>query len=187
MKRLLIFATLFFFSTAILTGQQENKPEWKNRLLYGGSFSLSIGSTTFIEVSPIIGYRIIPRVSVGIGATYIYYRSVYFGNFSTNIYGGNAFATVVVIKNIGEFLHLQSSTNVFIHMEDELLSMERRFFNNPTPDAAGRFMVQNIWVGPGIKQRIGARSGIYLMVLWNLNQTMYSLYSNPTFRMGIIF
>lgn len=165
----------------------QDKPAWKDRLFYGGSFGLSVGSITWIEVSPIVGYRLIPRVSAGIGGTYIYYKNNFYGTQGTGIYGGNIFATVVLIKNLGDMMNMQSSTNLFLHGELEFLSLDRSFFENPGPEATGRFMVNNMWVGPGIKQRIGERTGVYLMVLFNLNETVYSVYSNPTIRMGFVF
>jgi hypothetical protein len=42
-------------------------------------------------------------------------------------------------------------------------------------------------VGGGVYQPIGRRSGFLIMVLWNLNETASSPYSNPIFRIGFNF
>jgi len=178
---------LFFLFPFIAFSQEETR--WQDRLFYGGNFALNIGNITFIEVSPLAGYRIIPRVSAGIGGKYIYYRNPYWSNEGTHIYGSSLFATVVVIKKAGDFLHSESAINVFLHAEEEFLSLEKRFFKSSSSlnEITGRFVATNFWIGPGIKQRIGSRGGIYLMALWNLSSSGYSLYANPSIRAGFIF
>ena len=48
----------------------------------------------------------------------------------------------------------------------------------------GRYTAHMILVGGGFSQRIGLYSSVSFMVLWNLNETYTSPYSNPVFRIG---
>jgi hypothetical protein len=45
--------------------------------------------------------------------------------------------------------------------------------------------LSNVLAGVGYRQRIFGRSAITLTVLWNFNETQYTLYSNPIIRMGV--
>ncbi len=42
----------------------------------------------------------------------------------------------------------------------------------------------SFFVGGGYLQRIGGNSGMYFLVLWNLNDTPNSPYTNPVIRIG---
>ena len=129
---------------------------------------------TIIDIYPIIGYRLTKKTSVGIGVTYQYFRDNRYG-FSTNIYGGSVFARHVIAENI------------FAHSEYELLSREFFLIDRVTGTIVngGRRNVGSLLVGGGYRQRIGGNSYFVLMVLWNLNESVYSLYPNPIIRMGV--
>jgi hypothetical protein len=76
---------------------------------------------------------------------------------------------------------------LFLQAEYELLSLEREYFDLTNPSADGRFNLNSILVGGGIYQPIGRRSGFLITVLWNLNETYNSIYSNPVIRIGFNF
>ena len=46
------------------------------RLYTGGGFTLAIGTYTNIEVEPLFGYRITPRLSAGILVKYGFYKKI---------------------------------------------------------------------------------------------------------------
>ena len=48
----------------------------------------------------------------------------------------------------------------------------------------GRFLFNSFLVGGGFTQRIGLNNAVTFMVLWNLNESYSSPYSNPLFRIG---
>ena len=48
----------------------------------------------------------------------------------------------------------------------------------------GRFLYQGFLVGGGLSQRIGMYNSVSFMVLWDINESTYTPYSNPVFRIG---
>ncbi len=78
-----------------------------------------------------------------------------------------------------------SNTGIFLHIEDEILSLESSFWKDPL--ANGRFYLNTILAGAGISQQIGRRASLNFIVLWALNDSQYSVYSNPEIRVSFIF
>jgi hypothetical protein len=175
---------LLFISFTIIYGQRSNEkpPPLSERLFYGGSFGLQFGTITDIQISPVIGLWVLPRLAVAAGPDYRFYK---FRNDRTNIYGGKGYLQFVVIQNISTFIPLGINTGVFLHIEDELLSLESSFWKYPP--ASGRFYINTILAGGGISQQMGKRSSLNIMVLWALNDSGYEVYSNPEIRVSFIF
>lgn len=151
------------------TPKENPKPFFdKEKLVYGGDIGLALGDVTFINISPMVGYKVSKRYVPGIGITYQYIRyNVY--NFQTSIYGGSIFQRFYFFP----FL--------FAHAEYQLLNGE---FD---PFSRERITLNNIWVGGGIQQRLGGIAGMSLMVLFNLNELPYSYPQSPWIRGGISF
>lgn len=158
-------------NTDNLTERKENKASFKSKLFFGGSFGLQFGNTTLVELSPLIGYNITPKFGVGISPTYKYYsvKNYYtLGKMETNVWGGSIFARYMVFRN------------VFAHAEYEPL-----FYKTTAPGyETTREQFNSFLVGGGFQQSIGRNAGLYVMVLWNLNDTYNSPYTNPIFRIG---
>ena len=73
----------------------------------------------------------------------------------------------------------------FIHLEDELLSLESAVWDPQNPN--DRFTVNTLLGGFGISQQLGARSALNLMFLWTLTDSGYALYNNPEIRISFTF
>lgn len=162
---------------------REAAPPLSQRLFFGGNLGLQFGTITDIQVAPVIGVWLLPRLAVAIGPDYRYYK---YQNDRTAIYGGKSYMQFVVIKNINTFLPIGANTGVFLHIEDELLSLKSSFWKNP-PVFSERFNINTVLGGGGISQQIGRRSSMDLTLLWTLNDPGYSLYSTPEFRISFIF
>lgn len=150
--------------------------------------SLWIGSYTNIAFAPQLGYHLLDRLSIGAGPHYIFYRNNDFYspvNFSSHIWGVKAFSRLSVIRNAAELLPFYLFDELFAHFEYEQLNLENRYFNAPSFPDEGRFWVEALYVGAGITQRLGKFSSYSIMVLWNLNDQLLSLSSNPTYRVGL--
>jgi hypothetical protein len=185
LKLSVLFTTLILFSYTDLHAQERtnSKPPLKERLFYGGNFGLQFGTITEIEVSPVVGLWILPRLAVAAGPDYTYYK--YFGD-PTAIYGGSCYTQFVVIRDINSFLPIGSNTGIFIQIENELLSLKTSFWKEP-PYSSDRFFVNTLLVGAGISQQIGRRASFDISFLWPVNETEYGLYSKPEIRMNFIF
>jgi hypothetical protein len=150
---------------------QQHPKSFKDKMFVGGNLGFQFGTITFADISPLVGYRITDRISAGVGVTYQYYhyQDKYY-NFQTNVYGGRVFGRYMFTKNI------------FGHVEYEYLNLEAYDFF-----PYRRVGVENLMGGGGFIQRFGHNSGLEALILYNFTESAYTPYSNPIFRVGVIF
>ncbi len=170
--------------SAFAQKRTEEPPPLKERLFFGGSFGLQFGTITDIEVSPVAGIWLLPRLAVAAGPDYRFYKSPIIGR--TDIYGGRLYTEFYVIRDLNNIIPIGLNLGFFLHGEDELLSLESGFWKDP-PYNSKRFLVNTGLAGVGISQPIGRRSSMNMMVLWTLNDTQFQLYGNPDFRISFNF
>lgn len=175
----LVMRTLFLFSLAVFSVCVAKAQSFgpadglrgaalKDRIFFGGNFGLQFGTQTVVDINPIVGYRINNRLSAGVGAKYLYYKykdRLY--SYETNIYGGSIFGRYAVTESL------------FAYSEYEMINL------SVFDPYERRVDVGSLFVGGGYSQPIGGRSSLYLMLLYNLNESTYSPYQNPIIRMGI--
>lgn len=172
------YVTTGFAQDFPTTNQTQINPEragfW-DRVFTGGGIGLQFGSQTFVNVSPILGYRLTEKFSAGISITYLYYKykdpnPAY--SYSTNTYGGSVFSRYFILENL------------FAHVEYELLRLEVR---DVVSRPLGSKDITSVLVGGGYRQMLGERSSLNLMILYNLNESSYSPYQNPILRLSFGF
>ncbi len=189
MKKIIILFLSVLFSINLF-GQSDNslkETPWlaKQRFYLGGSGGLSFGSVTYVEVAPLVGYRITDRLSIGINPkyTYIHFKPVYSNgyltqDYETHIWGGSFFARYFILDN------------VFLSGEYELNNYEALVV---LPYFAGyearRITVGSLLLGGGYFQRFGnGGSGLSIQVLYDVLQNPYSpYYGIPVIRAGAVF
>ncbi len=158
--------------------QQQGPPTTplRDRFFFGGSLGLQFGNYTYVDVSPLVGYKITEKLHAGIGLTYIYYKvnDQYYGKYETSSYGGRVFGRYYILDNL------------FGHIEYEILNMEVPDGLNTSGqyDVLVRENITSLMVGGGYAQPIGSNAALTLMILWNLTEEQYSPYQNPIFRIG---
>jgi hypothetical protein len=197
LRTILLINLLVFISFSIISGQnakeeqfpydkkaREDTPPFKERLFFGGNFGLQFGTITDIQVSPVVGFWVLPRIAVAVGPDYRYFKDRY---DRTSIYGGKGYIQFVVIQDLNSFIPLGVHTGIFLHLEDELLSLKSYFWKYPLPYTTDRFYVNTALAGGGISQQIGRRSSLNFMVLWALNDSGYNIYSKPELRISFSF
>jgi len=136
---------------------------------------LQFGNVTLVDISPLIGYKIYPRIGIGISPTYKYYAYKYdYGTYSvdekSNVFGGSIFGRVIIYQNI------------FGHAEYEYLFYKIKDQQYASQTISKDF--QSVLVGAGYREAISENAYMYLLVLWNLNETIDSPYNNPVIRAG---
>ncbi|HBG69549.1 MAG: hypothetical protein A2W93_13545 [Bacteroidetes bacterium GWF2_43_63] len=167
-----IFALLITLAALNTTAQNDEIGSGlKNHLFTGGSLGLAFGNETNIEVSPLFGYHLSNIVSVGIGGTYQYQHSRYY-NSSLDVFGGRA------------FLRIQPLKPVFVHAEYQVLTYNTNIYNAPTYQNQ-QIVSEGLLVGVGYREYFSERLSSVIMLLYDLNYTIYSPYANPVFRFGI--
>jgi hypothetical protein len=167
--------------------QRDAAPPFRERLFYGGNFGLQFGTITDIQVSPVIGFWVLPRLAVAIGPDYRFYKQKLYGYSSqTHIYGGKAYVEITVLRNINSVIPIGANTDIILHLENNLLSLESEFFRDP-PLTSERFLMNTVLGGPGISQQVGKRSALNILVLWALNEPEVRIYSTPEIRFSFMF
>jgi hypothetical protein len=178
MRRVILYISLSIFCTGYLNSSAQDssmvrkrpvKKSFKDNIFVGGNVGIQFGTVTFVDVSPLVGYKFTEKISAGIGATYQYYRyrDKYY-DFETNVYGGRVFGRY----NFTNYL--------FGHVEYEYLNLEAFDFYRRRVD------VGSLMAGAGYIQRISDRSGIVAMILYNFTESAYTPYQNPIFRVGFV-
>ena len=183
-----LMVLLLFISQSEAYAQEQNKPAeekppLKERLFFGGNFGLQFGTITDIQFSPVVGMWILPRLAVAAGPNFRFYKSPF---DKTVIWGGKAYTEFIVVQDLNNVIPLGLHAGLFLHLEDEVLSLESSFFRTP-PYESKRFVQNTILAGGGISQQIGRRSSINLTPLWALSDSEYGIYGNPEIRVSFNF
>lgn len=171
MKNLIILLITLFSATQ---SNAQSGFSW-DRVLVGGNFGASLGSVeTSIALSPNIGYRITERFTLGTGVIYQYYRyrtSIFDVKF--NNYGAKLFGTF----QLNDFL--------ILHSEYESLNIDYVTYNSlGNPDGTRQRTIGSMFVGGGYRQYSSDNTMFDIMLLYNLTETPYTPYANPTIRVG---
>lgn len=140
-----------------------------DRLVFGGNLGASFGNITYVEIAPTVGYLMTDNYLLGLSGRYIYfedrtYTPIYI--YKTNIYGGGIFNQYFFLENF------------LAHAEYEVLNLD-------SPINFGkRINVHSVFVGGGYRSAFSSTSYFSLLLLYNLNDSVESPYSNPILRIG---
>jgi len=170
-----------------------------HRISVGGNVGFQFGAVSGIVLSPEVMIRIVDQLHGGLGFTYEYnsFKNYYFDtttnqylNFTLNIYGGRIFLRYYLSSIFDNFLG-----NLFVHAEYEYLTYTRTIvydpkgsifdiYNNTYSRGKQVVEVNSLFIGGGYHQPVGGRVFLDLLILYNLNDSYSSPYSNPLFRVG---
>lgn len=182
---LTIFILIISGIEAYSQQRKNDTPPIRERIFFGGDFGLQFGTITNIEVSPVIGLWVLPRIAIAAGPEYKYYAERHIG--STSIFGGRAYTQLVMIQDINNIIPAGIHLGLFLHAEDEFQSLESDtpFWTNNMVETK-RFNVNSFLVGGGISQPMGRRGSLNIIALWALNDN-YGIYSSPEIRISFTF
>lgn len=142
------------------------RPAWKENLFFGGNLGASFGATTYLHVSPVVGFRFSDKFSVGLRGSYQYFKS---RNWEFSIYGGGIFSRYVVFRNI------------YAHVEYQPLNVQKLTSDHE------RMWIHGVLAGGGYRQPLGSNGYAHIEILYDLNETIYTPYDNPMIRIGFTF
>ncbi len=140
----------------------DSNPGFMDRVYTGGGFSFSSSSsTTYIGVSPIVGYMLTNKLSVGVGINYQYFKDKFY-DVDDHRYGGNVFVMQMLVYRL--FLMGQYS---FINL-------------NPAPqiENSPRQTWTRFLIGGGLSQPLG-KASINFMALYDITYDNNSPYASP--------
>jgi hypothetical protein len=136
-----------------LTTPSTPRPAWRDKLYFGGGVGLSFGDIDYVEVAPLVGYQLNPRISFGVGAFYRWTSDDrYTPSLDTSDYGASVFSRINIVPPI------------YAHVEYEFVNYEYLTFAGTN----AREGDSNVLVGLGFFQPTGGRSGFYASALYNL-------------------
>lgn len=171
---LLLFSVFLVCPLVNGQGAIEKKSKLNDKLFFGGGVGMYFGSVTSIDLSPMIGFKPTDKFYFGLKGTYQYVKDNNY-NFSTDIYGGSIFGLYVFFDKVVAFA------------EYEVVSLESRYYNTQIDPEDDRFWVDSPMIGGGLSQSVGSRSKVLILLLWNLNNSGSSPYSNPIVRVSFLF
>ncbi|MDT8400922.1 MAG: hypothetical protein RQ743_04440 [Bacteroidales bacterium] len=188
-KYFLFITTVFFLSVMSCIGQQVSErrkaasPPLAERLFFGGSFGLQFGTITNIELSPVVGFWLLPRLAVAAGPNWQYYKDPV---GKTSIYGGRSYLRFMFVQDFNRIIPLGINFGLFTHAEYEALSLDYDFWTGYSTGGS-RIWQHNALVGLGFSQPIGMKSSFNISFLWVITETEYQLYDNPEIRIDFLF
>ena len=151
----------------------------RDRFFFGGGLGLGFGDITYVDVSPMVGYRFHPQVRGGGSLLYRYSKDDrYSPSRSYTDYGGSIFA------------EYQPLSRVFFHLEYEYLDYE--FLRQEGEDlTTDRDSVSSVLGGVGLSTPVGGSGAFNVMALYNFSYDSndpFSPYSDPwILRVGVAF
>ena len=168
MRKSILVSSILLLSSFVSLAQKgdyvvDEKSNFTDRIYFGGGMGLSGGSWgTSISLSPIMGYMVSSRLSVGVGATYQYYKynsGIY--DYADNRYGGNVFARMNLFRQI--FAYGNYSFLNYSYLGD---SNDRR-------------TVYRLPLGLGFSQRMGPRSSFNVVAAYDMLYELNGPYGSP--------
>lgn len=158
------------------TGNQNEK--WHDRIVVGGALGAQFGSSTYIEVSPIVGYKVTDMFTAGVGFTYQYFSQ----NF--NDPGFLDYKATVVGPRF--FLQHDLIFGLFAHVEYEYAWYKFTYEDPAYNTLENSGNVPALFVGGGYNYMISDNAKFQIMALYDVLNGANSLYYSPlVFRMGI--
>ena len=162
---------------------KENRPPLSERMFFGGSFGLQFGTITNIEISPVAGLWLLPRLAIAAGPSWQYYKDPV---GKTSIYGGRGYLRFMIIRDFNQFIPLGINFGLFTHAEYEALSLENDFWSLSASGNA-RLWQHNALLGLGFSQPLGVKSSMNIYFLWVVTESDFQLYNNPEVRIDFLF
>ena len=171
-KIALVPALLF---SLMLHAQSDEK--FSDHLFFGGSFGLQFGSYTYINLSPMAGYKFTPKISAGLSLTYIYYnvKEPGYTPYTSNVYGGSIFTRYMITQDF------------FAHAELQLLNMDIYEQSYYYYYYKGRQTIPSLLLGGGYRMPMGSNSSMNIMILYDVIDDRYSPYVSPIIQIGFGF
>lgn len=155
--------------------QQKQKPPLSQRIYVGGNLGFYFGNTTYIAVSPIVGYRFTENFTAGVGGTYQYWKDNYNNYPASNVYGGLLFGRYNIYKGL------------FLETDLEFNNLDAYSIDQNGNLYSSRQWVTSWLVGGGYSGG-GSRGGAYFSVLYDVIQDPNSpYYGVPVIRAGVGF
>ena len=152
----------------------QSAPPLAQRVFYGGWVGLSFGDVDYVELAPLVGINVSPRVGVGASLLYRYRSDDRYGqDLDTSDYGASAFVRGRLFGGL------------FAQAEYEYLNYEYILYDL----SSERDRDSSVLAGFGFSQAVGRSVGAYVLALYNFSyddNDLYNAYDSPwVIRAGV--
>ncbi len=174
------------YTTPVEEDVSEKKGFDPSRLFFGGNFGLTFGNFTFINVSPVVGYRLTEKFSAGTQINFIYQSNKI--EYAPNIYDKSEYAYV----GLGVFGRYNPIKFLLLNVQPEMNYIwgKTKYVsvgNTYEYKQEGKF-VPSVLVGAGAAIPTGARGAMMVMIQYDIVQNDLSPYGrNAFFTFGFNF
>lgn len=149
------------------------RPPLRDRFFFGGGVGLAFGDVDYVEVSPLVGFRVTPRLDAGLSLMYRWRSDDrYEPNLDTSDYGGTLFGRFRIVPNV--FLEADFESVNWEYVRSDL--------------STDRETTTSFLAGGGYYQPLGGRAGLSVSVLYNFSydeDDPFEPYGSPyVFRVG---
>jgi hypothetical protein len=146
------------------------------RWFYGGYIGASFGDVEYVEIAPLVGYRLTPEFGMGLGLLYRYRTdNRYHDELTSTDYGANLFARYYV------------TSGLFVQGEYDNTSYE--YFADVNSSVTERDGYDAFLAGVGFNTGAGQGAGFYVLALYDFaydENDPYRLYDSAVqFRIGV--
>jgi len=156
--------------------ERPKRNDWQDRIVVGGNLGAQFGPSTYVEVSPIVGYKVTDMFTAGIGFTYQYFSQNFNDpsilDYKAAVYGPRLFVQHDIIYGL------------FAHAEFEYAWYKFKYEDAYIGDISGA--VPALFLGGGYNYFISDNAKLQIMALYDVINGANSLYYSPlVFRMGV--
>ena len=142
------------------------KFDWKERVFFGGNLGAQFGTHTFINVAPLVGFKVTERFSIGTQLQYQYFRYNIGRVIQSHVFGYSGFTRYSFTDNLFGYAEYQALNGYF--------------------DYSGkRTNIPHFFIGGGYQYPISDNVSFNIMALYEVIQRTYSPYVNPIIRAGV--
>jgi len=154
------------------TSNPQPSQAWKDKLYFGGYVNFSFGSYAMVGIEPLVAYKVLPFLSLGLKLRYDYISDKrYSETYNTSTYGGSLFTRLV------------SKRRIYLHAE--YASYNYELFDET--GESNREWIPYLFLGGGYSQPLGGRTSLNAQILFDVLQDDRSPYKNwePFYSVGI--
>jgi hypothetical protein len=148
--------------------KEKDKDDYRflDHFIYGGNVGARFGVITYINLNPMVGYRVNDRLVMGTRGIYTYYRDQRLPQYGFNVLGGSGFGQYFFTENLygqGEYQVLNG------------------YFDN----SGHRTNLPFLYVGGGYLYRITDAVGINISALYEVLRFRYYPSLLPIIQVGV--
>ncbi|WP_123848794.1 hypothetical protein [Chitinophaga lutea] len=156
------------------TYQEPEKGFNPRNIIVGGALGVAFGDYTFVNISPMIGYRFSPKIAAGVNINAQYSSGKSYG-YNNNVIARNNY-TMFGGGLWGRFYPFEQ---FFIHAQPEYNAISAKITEyEPRREYKERYGAPSLLLGGGYSQPVGGNSAITLMILYDVLQDKNTPYLN---------